>query len=1174
MSDFIHLHNHTHYSLLDGAIRVPDLLEATKKFEMPAVAITDHGNMFGAIDFYLSAKKAGVKPLVGSEMYMAPGSRTERKAIKKGAAEATAYHLVLLAKDTTGFKNLMKLSTISYLEGFYYKPRIDFEVLEKYSAGLVAASACLKGAVPYKILHDGYDAAREMALRYKEIFGDDFYIELQNHGIQEEIDVQDSLIKLAKELNIKLIATNDAHYLKREDYEAHDVLLCLQTGKDHDDPKRMRYNTDQLYFKSPAEMKELFKHVPEAIENTLEIAEKCNLTLDLSKNFLPRFEIPGDISMADYFHQIAYEGLQKRYKEITPDLRERLDYEIKIINQMGFPSYFLIVKDFIDHARNLGIPVGPGRGSAAGSLAAYALGITNVDPIEYDLIFERFLNPERVTMPDIDIDFCYERRNEIIDYVREKYGADQVAQIITFGTMAARAVIRDVGRVLKVPLPEVDKIAKMVPNALKMTLPKALEQVPELNEMAKSESIHKKLIQYSLTLEGLARHASMHACGVVITPTHLNDYVPLFKSSDGDVTTQFEMKFLEEIGVLKMDFLGLRTLTVIDDTLKDLASKGIVVDLDKIPTNDPATFEVFAKGNTIGIFQFESSGMQTYLKKLRPTCIADLIAMNALYRPGPMDMIDDFIDRKHGVKKIEYLHPKLEPILKETYGIIVYQEQVMRIASELGGFTLGGADLLRRAMGKKKVELMQQQRKLFVEGALKNNVAEKVANEIFDLMDKFAGYGFNKSHAACYSVVAYQTAYFRAHYPVEFMAANLSSEMGVIDRIVILIEECRKAGIKVLPPDVNESVVKFIATKNGIRFGLGAVKNVGVASIKAIVAARENFGKFKTLFEFAREVDLRAVNKKVFESLIQVGAMDTLEGHRAQLFETIDLAVTYAQRVNADKAMGQTSLFDVSVNETSVDTPPLPAITPWDQSVSLRRGKSLLGFYISGHPLQKFEEELQLFSSIQVKDLVTLKDGVFVQVGGQIVSVKSKFDKKGKMMAFVAFEDFSGMTELIVFSDSFTQYREQLKPEALVMILGKISCREGEDPKILMDECFPLQYARERFTKDVIITLDSNQMKPENLETITHFLQRNPGDCPIFVRINTPEKKMMIRSKKYKLNPSAEVIKKLKSIVGGENIQIDIRREQRKTGTNGNGRNGSYYNGQSNGYRKYAAVTN
>ncbi len=1176
MRDFVHLHNHTHYSLLDGAIRVPDLMAATKNFEMPAVAITDHGNMFGAIDFYLNAKKAGIKPIIGSEMYMAPGSRTERKAIKKGASEATAYHLVLLAKDTTGFKNLMKLSTISYLEGFYYKPRIDFEVLEKYSEGLIASSACLKGAIPYKIIHDGYDAAREMALRYKDIFGDDFYIELQNHGIQEEIDVQDRLIKLARELNIKLIATNDAHYLKREDYEAHDVLLCLQTGKDYDDPKRMRYNTDQLYFKSPAEMKELFKHIPEAIENTLEITDKCNLNLDLSKNYLPRFEIPNDMSMSDYFHQIAYEGLQKRYPDITPALQQRLDYEIKIINQMGFPSYFLIVKDFIDHARSLGIPVGPGRGSAAGSLAAYALGITNVDPIEYDLIFERFLNPERVTMPDIDIDFCYERRNEIIDYVREKYGADQVAQIITFGTMAARAVIRDVGRVLKVPLPEVDKIAKMVPNVLKMTLPKALEQVPELKELTKSESIHKKLIQYSLTLEGLARHASMHACGVVITPTHLNDYVPLFKSSDGDVTTQFEMKFLEEIGVLKMDFLGLRTLTVIDDTLKDLASKKIVIDLDKIPTNDPATFEVFAKGNTIGIFQFESSGMQTYLKKLKPTCIADLIAMNALYRPGPMDMIDDFIDRKHGVKKIEYLHPKLEPILKETYGIIVYQEQVMRIASELGGFTLGGADLLRRAMGKKKVELMQQQRKLFVEGALKNGVAEKVANEIFDLMDKFAGYGFNKSHAACYSIVAYQTAYLRAHYPAEFMAANLSSEMGVIDRIVILIDECRKAGINVLPPDVNESDVKFIATQNGIRFGLGAVKNVGVASIKAIVAARERFGKFKTIFEFAREVDLRAVNKKVLESLIQVGAMDSLEGHRAQLFETIDLAVTYAQRVNADKAMGQTSLFDVSVNmnETSVDTPPLPAITPWDQSECLRREKALLGFYISGHPLEKFAEELRLFSSIQVKDLVTLKDGVIVQVGGQIVSVKSKFDKKGKMMAFVAFEDFSGMTELIVFSDTFTQYREQLKPDALLMILGKISCREGEDPKILMDECFPLQYARERFTKDVIITLDSNLMKPENLETITNFLHRNQGDCPLFVRVNTPEKNVMIRSKKYKLNPSAEVMKKLKSIVGEDHIQIDIKREQRKAGPNGNGRNGSYYNGQSNGYRKYSTATN
>ncbi len=1170
MSDFVHLHNHTHYSLLDGAIRVPDLLETTLQYKMPAVAITDHGNMFGAIDFYLSAKKAGVKPIIGAEMYMAPGNRTDRKPLKKDTSERT-YHLILLAKNLTGYKNLMRLASIAFLEGFYYKPRIDFEVLEKYHEGLVAASACIKGAVPFKLLTDGYNAAREMALRYQEIFGADFYIELQNHGLKAEQDIQENLIKLARDLNIKLIATNDAHYLKREHYAAHDVLLCLQTGKDLDDPKRMRYETDQLYFKSTDEMYQLFSHIPEALENTLEIAEKCNVELELSKNYLPRYEIPEPFTLAEYFKTIADKGLQQRYPNITPELQQRLDYEIKIINQMGFPSYFLIVKDFIDYARQLGIPVGPGRGSAAGSLVAYALGITNVDPIQYDLIFERFLNPERVTMPDIDIDFCYERRNEIIEYVRKKYGENQVCQIITFGTMAARAVIRDVGRVLKMPYSEVDKIAKMVPATLKMTLPKALEQVEELRTIAESDELHQKLIQFSLTLEGLARHSSIHACGVVITPNDLTEYVPLYKSPTNDITTQYEMKFLEEVGVLKMDFLGLRTLTVIDDTLKALAAKGIQLDIDKIPLDDKATFDVFSKGNTIAIFQFESSGMQTYLKKLKPTCVADLIAMNALYRPGPMDMIDDFIARKHGDKKIEYLHPLLEPILRETYGIIVYQEQVMRIASDLAGFSMGEDDLLRRAMGKKKVELMKKQRQLFVEGAQKRNVKAEVANEIFDLMDKFAGYGFNKSHAACYSVVAYQTAYLRAHYPSEFMAANLTSEMSNIDRIQILIEECRKMGIHVLPPEVNESDAKFIATEKGIRFGLGAVKNVGLGSIKAITEARKKVGRFHNLFEFVSSIDLRAVNKKVLESLIQVGALDNMEGHRAQLCESIDLAVAYAQNINSDRAMGQTSIFDLEVSDSAISTPLLPAVQPWDKIESLRREKELLGFYISGHPLRKFEEELRLFSTIQVKDIPDTKDGQIVRIGGMVVSVKSMFDRKGKAMAFVNFEDFTGSTEVIVFSDAFSQYREQLKPDAMLILIGKISIREEEDPKIMLDESLPLEYARERFTRGITLTLQSEFLKSEVIQQITGILEKNRGECPLFVQVLEPNKKpVLIKSKRFQLNPGVETMNKLRTIVGAENLRIDARLEIKRTAPNGNYKNGRYngnFNGQNRRYQ-------
>lgn len=1162
MADFVHLHNHTHYSLLDGAIRIPDLLAATKEFEMPAVAMTDHGNMFGVIDFYFSAQKAGVKPIIGSEMYMAPASRTERKQMIKGSADAT-YHLVLLAKNETGYRNLMKLSTISYLEGFYYKPRIDFEVLEQYHEGIIATSACLKGAIAYKLLNDSYDAARQMAIRYYEIFGDDFYIELQNHGLKDELAIQDDLIKIARDLNIKLIATNDAHYLKRDHNEAHDVLLCLQTGKDYDDPKRMRYNTSELYFKSPDEMKALFKHVPEAIENTVEIAEKCQIKFDFSKHHLPRFDIPNGLTPEEYFSRVANEGLKKRYPVVTPELQQRLDYEIQIINQMKFPSYFLIVKDFIDHARQQDIPVGPGRGSAAGSLAAYVMGITNVDPIAYDLIFERFLNPERVTMPDIDIDFCYERREEIINYVRQKYGANQVAQIITFGTMAARAVIRDVGRVLKMPLSEVDKIAKLVPSALKMTLDKALEMVEELRDIAGQDEEHRKLLDYSRILEGLSRHSSTHACGVVITPTDLTDYVPLYKSSNGDVTTQFEMNFLEEIGVLKMDFLGLRTLTVIADTLKALKRRGIDIDIDQIPMDDAATYDVFANGNTIGIFQFESSGMQTYLKKLKPTCIADLIAMNALYRPGPMDMIDDFIARKHGQKKIEYLHPKLEPILKETYGIIVYQEQVMRIASDLGGFSLGGADLLRRAMGKKKVELMQKQRELFIKGAAKNGVSEQLGNEIFDLMDKFAGYGFNKSHAACYSVVAYQTAWLRAHYPAEFMAANMTSEMGNIDRIVILIEECRKMGLNVLPPDVNESEASFNATADGIRFGLGAVKNVGLKPIKAVVDARNEGGRFSTIFDFTSRVDLRALNKKVLESLIQVGAMDSLEGHRAQLMEAIELAVSYAQRQNADRTMGQFSIFDQEDAEVVQDTPLLPAVKSWDKTESLLREKELLGFYISGHPLRKYREEVNLFSTLQAKDVPTTQDGQLVRMGGLVISVKKLLDRKGKTMAFITVEDFSGMVEIIAFSDAYGEYKDQIVPDAMLMFLGRISIREGEDPKILLEETFPLEYARERFTRNVTIILPPEKLNSEFVQGMGKFIERNPGECPIFLQVTTPDnQERYIRSKRFRLTPSALVLQQLTEMVGSGNIRVGIRNENSKKSANGN----SFRNGRTNGY--------
>ncbi len=849
MPGYVHLHNHSHYSLLDGACKIDALTNAAVENNMPALALTDHGNMFGAVEFYKTARKKDLKPIIGVEAYVAPGSRKERKSDKK--ISDTSFHLVLLAKNLAGYRNLMRLVSIGYLEGFYYRPRVDKEMLQKYSEGLIALSACLKGEVPYYLLKKGYDAAKQSALEYREIFKDDYYLEIHNHGIDEENLVREGLRELGGELSIPLVATNDIHYLKREHYLPHDVLICLQTGKDRDDPKRLRYTTDQIYFKSQSEMAQSFSEFQSALDITSEIAEKCNLELDFDTTYLPKFEIPeneGVDSLADYLKKLTYEGAKNRFGEITQEVDERLNHELNIINEMGYPSYFLIVMDFIRYAKSKCIPVGPGRGSAAASLVSYCLEITNINPLQYNLIFERFLNPERVNMPDIDIDFCYERREEIIEYVKDKYGEENVTQIITFGTMAARAVIRDVGRVLKISYGDVDRIAKMIPAVPNMTLDKALEAVPDLKKLAKQDE-YRQLVDYSKTLEGLARHASTHAAGVVITPDELTNYTPIYKSSQGDVTTQYDMKILEDIGVLKMDFLGLRTLTVLDKTLKTLSQKGIEIELNEIPLDDKETYEIFSKGETVGIFQFESSGMRDYLRKLKPQVFEDLIAMNALYRPGPMEWIDDFIKRRHSQKKIEYLHPLMEPVLKETYGVIVYQEQVMRIASELAGFSMGNADLLRRAMGKKKAELMAEQRSLFLEGCEKKNIEKKLANEIFDLMDKFAGYGFVKPHSTCYALIAFQTAYLKKHHPAEFMAATLSSEMGSKNRVVILVDECKRMGITVEPPDVNASYFDFIVKDNAIRFGLGAVKNVLQPTQAVVLVAGD---------EVLRHTDLRA----------------------------------------------------------------------------------------------------------------------------------------------------------------------------------------------------------------------------------------------------------------------------------------------------------------------------
>jgi DNA polymerase-3 subunit alpha len=1171
MFGFVHLHNHSHYSLLDGACRIDDLVKAAKKCNMAALALTDHGNMFGAIEFYKTCSKAGIKPIIGVEAYMAPRSRKE-KAVQKGGARGAisdaSYHLVLLAKNFEGYKNLMRLVSIGFLEGFYYRPRIDREVLKKYHEGIIVLSACLKGEVAFKMIHESYEAARKVALEYRDIFGDDYYLEIHNHGIPEEDEARAGVLKLSQELSLPVVATNDTHYLKREHSMPHDVLICLQTGKDRDDPTRLRYTTDEIYFKNAEEMQKAFPQNEDALKLTADIAAKCDLKLDFKKVYLPTYQVPepdNNLSLDDFLEKLAWEGVKQRYKEVTPEIEQRLRHELAVIKQTGYAGYFLITQDFIRAARERGIPVGPGRGSAAGSLVSYCIGITNIDPIKYNLIFERFLNPERVTMPDIDIDFCYERREEIIQYVREKYGENNVTQIITFGTMAARAVVRDVGRVLKVRYTDVDKIAKTIPAMIGITLDKALEDTAELRNLINSEAIYRQLMDYSQVLEGLARHASTHAAGVVITPDELTNYAPLYKSNTGDVTTQYDMKSLESIGVLKMDFLGLRTLTVMDKTIKMLKQKGIELDLDNIPYDDKKTYEIFGNGETIGLFQFESSGMREYLKKLKPQSVEDLTAMNALYRPGPMDMIDDFIARKHGTKKIEYLHPKLEPILRETYGIIVYQEQVMRIASELAGFTLGGADLLRRAMGKKIAELMAEQRKKFVDGCKERGIAENTANQIFDLMDKFAAYGFNKSHAAGYSVVAFQTGYLKAHYPAEFMAANLTSEMTSTARIVTLIDDCRRMGIPVLPPEVNESFAEFTVmdnvamttenktgkasntaanvTNKAIRYGLGAIKNVGLGAIESIVKTREQKGKFKSIYDFCSRIDLRLVNKKVLESLVQSGAMDSLsnKGNRNQLLQALDVATAYSQSVNDQSSRGQVSIFDLGDATTAIAEPALPDFPDWPDAERLMREKEYLGIYLSSHPLQRFREEVKLFSSTALQDLEGLPDNARVMLCGQITNVKTIVDRKGGNMAFLTFEDFAGSVEAIVFSDTFAAHRELLQPDAVVVLIGTASTREDEATKILVEKAMSLDEAWNEIPKKFVLDIPVLQTNDAAIQQLIQLLRANQGSCSLFFRLrNGGVTNYDFRSKSLKIRPNASLVQRVKELIGPNAVRVEV----------------------------------
>jgi len=1141
-ADFVHLHNHSEYSLLDGASRIDRMIDRALELRMPALALTDHGNMFGVIEFYASAMEKGLKPIIGLEAYVDPRSHTERPQGKPW----DTHHLLLLAKNAEGYANLMRLSTISYLEGLYYRPRIDKELLRRHHEGLIATTACLRGEPAQHIIAGDFGAAREAAIGLAEIFGDgNFYLEVQNHGLPEEEAVRRGYARLSEELGIPLVAANDCHYLTREAAQAHDVLLCIQTSKEIDDPDRLRMSNDEFYLKTPDEMRALFSDLPGAYENTVAIAEQCNLSLEFGRVHMPRFPLPAGYSdPSDYLAALAAEGLARRRSPVTPELENRMRDELAIIRQMGFSGYFLIVQDFIEEAKRRGIPVGPGRGSAAASVVSYALGITEIDPIRFGLVFERFLNPARRSMPDFDIDFCYERRNEVIEYVTQKYGRESVAQVITFGTMQARAVVRDVGRVLKFPYAEVDRLAKMIPRELNITLDDALARVPELRELRDSDERYARLIEYARTLEGLVRHASVHAAGVIIAPGRIDAWAPLYKSGNEEITTQYHMKSLARIGLLKFDFLGLRTLTVIRDALAMIKeNRGIDIAPDAIPLDDPETYELLSSGNTVGVFQLESSGMRDLVRKMRPERIEDVIAVNALFRPGPLGsgMVEDYVKRKHGKQKVRYLHPKLEPILGETYGVIAYQEQVMKVASELAGFAMSQADLLLNAMRKKVVEQMDLQREDFVRGCVENGIPKSTAVAVFEQMAHFAGYGFNKAHSACYAVLAVRTAYLKARYPAEFMAATLTSEMDNSDRIVILINECRRMGIRVLAPDVNEGHVEFRATQRGdVQFGLGAVKNVGRAAINSITSSRREHGSFDDMFDLVSRVDLRIVNRRVLESLVSAGALDSLHGHRASQMAAVPAALEFGQRAQRERDSGQTSLLQALEEIPGSPARPrrLPDAAPWTDSEVLAREKEVLGFYMTGHPLARYERELREFATASIGELAEMEDGEPVRIGGVVTHVKQMTDRKGERMAFVTLEDFTGRAEVIVFSKCYAKRQDELRRDAAVIVEGKVSTREEAVPKVVVSDVVPLSRAHQRFVERVVITLASDSVAESLLEELKGTLEAHAGRCPVDFVVRSGGETVTISAGAMRVEPSRELIDRLESVVGESNVSL------------------------------------
>ena len=1139
---FVHLHTHTEYSLLDGAIRVKDYVKAVKEWGMGAAAITDHGNMFGAIEFYLKSKDAEVKAIIGSEVYVAIEGMTVKRAARGN--NDGANHLVLLAADNQGYRNLMKIVSKGYLDGFYYKPRVDKALLREYSQGLIAMSACLGGEIPQLILQGQPDEAEKVAREYVDIFGkDNFFIELQDHGIPEERQVRDTLVAIARNNEIGLVATNDAHYLKKEHAASHEILLCISTGKTLDDENRMKMDSEEIYLKSPEEMKELFADYPDAIENTVKIAERCDVKIQTGTYYPVKFDVPSDFegNTDDFLAHISEIGLVDRYGDKAGEYRERMLYELDIIKKMGFSDYFLAIYDCTRAAKEMDIPVGTARGSAGGSIVAYSIGITNLDPMAYGLIFERFLNPERVSMPDFDVDYADRDRARMIEYVKQKYGEDHVCQIITFGSMKAKLVIRDVARVLNMPYSEADAIAKLIPNDLGTTLESAFELVPELRELEKINPQCAQLFRHARVLEGLNRHAGTHAAGVIITPEPCTEYLPLYKQGE-DITSQFTMEYVEKIGCLKVDFLGLRTLTVIKDAVDMINASGANLDISAIPMDDPEIYRLMGQGETTAIFQFESGGMRDYMRKLKPTCIEDLIAMNALYRPGPLgsNMVDDFIERKHGLKKIAYPHPLLEPVLKETYGVIVYQEQVMKIANVLAGFSLGAADELRRAMGKKKADVMAKMKNKFVTGAEDRGIDGVVAGEVFDLMAYFAGYGFNKSHSAGYAILAYQTAWLKAHYPAELMASTLSSEMGDTDRVVILIEECRRMGIEVLTPDINSSMAYFTVENGNVRFGMGAIKNVGMGAIEAIVTARQKSGKFRNLFDFCARVDVKALNKRVFESLIMGGAMDCLDENRARLLAGVDRAIEHAQAEQRERDMGQFNLFGMigGGESTALATPELPKVPAWTAMDMLAKEKSVLGFWFSGNPLEGFQDELLAFAT-PFRMLVTRSDREAVIVGGVITSVTRKTTKKNdKPMLIARIEDLEGSGEVIFMNGAFDEFKDKVVVDAMVLIEGTVSTR-GDSPSVWANKLEDLTDSRTRRMRGVTIAISTPGLDLADLDPIIHTCEQYPGDIPLTVKLRTATTgDWRVKSRKIKVSSHAHLVRDLRKILGKENVWI------------------------------------